>query len=57
MDSSGSFGCSRCFSSGGIISDNVDSNAKSKDKPVVEVDGLEGVDTLGASIRHPGQPT
>ena len=26
-------------------------------QPVVKVDGLEGVDTLGASIRHPGQPT
>ena len=27
-----------------------------KDEPVVEVDGLEGVDTLGAPIRHLGQP-
>ena len=26
-----------------------------KDEPVVEVDGLEGVDTLGAPIRHLGQ--
>ena len=30
---------------------------EAKDVPVVEVDGLEGVDTLGAPIRHPGQPT
>ena len=25
--------------------------------PVVKVDGLEGVDTLGTPIRHPGQAT
>ena len=51
------------FFSGGFLGDNVDSNAKSnifqqkddaKDEPVVEVDGLEGVDTLGALIRHLG---
>ena len=32
---------------------NIGQKDKAKDEPVVEVDGLEGVDALWAAVRHP----